>query len=130
MRLKILTGLLLATIFAVERLCSFGEAPESGSPAAGPAVSLQFVGKDLGGASYDGAQLAGKPAVLWFWRTGAHLSGADPVGSRPSPRSTPGRSTWSGWAAWATQPTSGTTPARWKVPTHLIDEEGSATLRR
>lgn len=67
MRLKILTGLLLATIVAVSGCAATDENPESGSPAAGSAVSLKFVGEDLDGASYDGAQLAGKPTVLWFW---------------------------------------------------------------
>ena len=65
MRLKMLTGLLLATIVAVSGCAASDENP--GSAAAGDAVSLQFVGEDLDGASYDGAQLAGNPTVLWFW---------------------------------------------------------------
>ncbi|MGV0746310.1 protein disulfide oxidoreductase [Mycolicibacterium sp. XJ870] len=28
---------------------------------------LQFTGTTLSGASFDGASLAGRPAVLWFW---------------------------------------------------------------
>ncbi|MEO6512312.1 MAG: redoxin family protein, partial [Nocardioides sp.] len=31
-----------------------------------PAV-LQFTGTQVGGAPFDGASLAGKPAVVWFW---------------------------------------------------------------
>jgi thiol-disulfide isomerase/thioredoxin len=36
-------------------------------PAAGERVSLAFKGKTVDGKSFDGATLAGKAAVLWFW---------------------------------------------------------------
>ncbi len=36
------------------------------APAAVP-EQLQFSAETLDGASFDGADLAGKPAVLWFW---------------------------------------------------------------
>jgi thiol-disulfide isomerase/thioredoxin len=38
--------------------------------APGPAYAddrLQFTGTTLGGGSFNGASLAGRPAVLWFW---------------------------------------------------------------
>jgi thiol-disulfide isomerase/thioredoxin len=42
-----------------------------GSPAAAPAAAasgvLAFTGTTLDGAAFDGAALAGKPTVLWFW---------------------------------------------------------------
>ncbi len=45
---------------------------QEGQPAAeqapsGEQVDLAFTGETLGGATFDGAQLEGKPAVLWFW---------------------------------------------------------------
>ncbi|MGX7827063.1 redoxin domain-containing protein [Actinokineospora sp. 24-640] len=41
----------------------------STAPAAPPAVpeKLAFTAKTVGGGAFDGASLAGKPAVLWFW---------------------------------------------------------------
>ncbi|WP_341717096.1 redoxin domain-containing protein [Micromonospora sp. FIMYZ51] len=45
----------------------------TGSPSTGPASpgpvpeTLRFTGKHLDGAAFDGASLAGRPVVLWFW---------------------------------------------------------------
>ncbi|GAA2708583.1 hypothetical protein Apa02nite_076790 [Actinoplanes palleronii] len=45
-----------------------GGSPVAGSPPAPPVPeTLKFSGTTLDGATYDAAQLAGKPAVLWFW---------------------------------------------------------------
>lgn len=42
--------------------------PESQGNATTPvADTLSFTGETLGGGSFDGAQLSGTPAVLWFW---------------------------------------------------------------
>ena len=38
-----------------------------GGGASATPATLRFTGETLEGASYDGQQLAGKPAVLWFW---------------------------------------------------------------
>lgn len=38
----------------------------AGQPAA-PAAQLDFTARTVTGATFDGRQLAGKPAVLWFW---------------------------------------------------------------
>jgi peroxiredoxin len=40
--------------------------PASGQPTAVPAT-LAFSAPIVGGGQFDGASLAGKPAVLWFW---------------------------------------------------------------
>jgi thiol-disulfide isomerase/thioredoxin len=46
-------------------------APSADPPAAGDEAavpdSLAFTGTTVGGESFDAAQLAGEPAVLWFW---------------------------------------------------------------
>ncbi|WP_328993191.1 redoxin domain-containing protein [Kribbella sp. NBC_01245] len=44
--------------------------PPSGGTSSGPVVvpeSLKFTGTTLDGKPFDGASLAAKPAVLWFW---------------------------------------------------------------
>jgi thiol-disulfide isomerase/thioredoxin len=38
-----------------------------GRPATATAADLNFTGTTLSGATFDGASLRGKPAVLWFW---------------------------------------------------------------
>lgn len=37
------------------------------SPATASAADLNFTGTTLSGATFNGASLQGKPAVLWFW---------------------------------------------------------------
>lgn len=39
----------------------------SGTSAADAAAPLEFTGTTLDGQTFEGAELAGKPAVLWFW---------------------------------------------------------------
>ena len=42
----------------------------SGAPSAGPGsvpAALRFTAPLVGGGQFDGASLAGRPAVLWFW---------------------------------------------------------------
>lgn len=64
-----LTALLVATLIALS-----GCGTENGSDAegadpvgAGKATNLDFTGTTLDGQPFDGASLAGRPAVLWFW---------------------------------------------------------------
>jgi thiol-disulfide isomerase/thioredoxin len=42
-------------------------APSGASVAATVPEELRFTATTVGGASFDGASLAGRPAVLWFW---------------------------------------------------------------
>lgn len=67
MHVKMFVGLLLATAMVVSGCAASGSDTRSGSGSSSTAVDLGFTGEDLDGASYDGEQLAGKPAVLWFW---------------------------------------------------------------
>lgn len=68
----VVTVLIAAGVFL---LVSPGDEPESASSAPAPAdlaaegvpQTLRFTGKTLAGDTYDAAQLAGKPTVLWFW---------------------------------------------------------------
>ncbi len=68
MRFKALTGLLLGAVLVLSGCAATGNEAAAGSGAAGStAAILAFTGETLDGASYDGRQLGGKPAVLWFW---------------------------------------------------------------
>ena len=67
MRSRTIAGLLLATILALSG-CAGAQTTTKSEPRSGARpASLAFTGEDISGASYDGQQLAGKPAVLWFW---------------------------------------------------------------
>jgi len=68
-RFKTIAGLLLGAALVLSGCGATGnETAAAGSGAAGTAASsLAFTGDTLDGASYNGQQLAGKPAVLWFW---------------------------------------------------------------
>lgn len=124
MRLEILTGLLLTTIVAVSGCAASAEKPGSESSAAGSAVSWQFVGEDLDGASYDGAQLAGKPAVLWFWAPWCPTCRAQSGRVTAIAQEYAGQVNVVGVGGLA-DPTDIRDYARQvEGPTHLIDEEG------
>lgn len=69
MRLRAVSALLLGLL--VLSACSTsgggqGAGASSGSASADAAI-LAFSSDTLDGSSFDGSQLAGKPAVLWFW---------------------------------------------------------------
>jgi len=53
---------MMALVLAVMSL-SFG----LGRPATASAADLNFTGTTLSGATFNGASLQGRPAVLWFW---------------------------------------------------------------
>jgi len=53
---------MMALVLAVMAL-SFG----LGRPATASAADLNFTGTTLSGATFNGASLQGRPAVLWFW---------------------------------------------------------------
>ncbi|NUR27740.1 MAG: redoxin domain-containing protein [Kribbellaceae bacterium] len=74
-RTATVTGLLLTAV-AVGACCgpTSAGAPAAGSSPTGPAgqtaapaVNLDFTARTITGATFNGHQLAGKPAVLWFW---------------------------------------------------------------
>jgi len=65
--LKTIAGLLFATILVVSGCAATANNMEGGPRSGASAASLEFTGENLDGAAYDGRQLGGKPAVLWFW---------------------------------------------------------------
>jgi peroxiredoxin len=56
--------------------------PSAPSPAARPVVPavLNFSARTLDGKSFDGASLAGRPAVLWFWAPWCPTCGGQAAG--------------------------------------------------
>jgi thiol-disulfide isomerase/thioredoxin len=58
--------MLAAGLLALTGCASSPSAPEAAAAAAVP-DTLHFTGKTLDGASFDASDLAGKPALLWFW---------------------------------------------------------------
>lgn len=65
-------GLVLAVAVLASGCANGGDTSAAGDPAPGtsttvvPAV-LDFTAETVGGEPFDGAGLAGKPTVLWFW---------------------------------------------------------------
>lgn len=74
MRFRAMPALLLGAVLLLSGCGSSGEhaadTPTDGSATAGSSsdtANLSFTSSTLDGSPFDGAQLAGKPAVLWFW---------------------------------------------------------------
>lgn len=68
MGLKTLLGLLVGGVLLLGGCAAVGEETAAASGgSAGSTASYDFTGETIGGGSYDGQQLAGKPTVLWFW---------------------------------------------------------------
>jgi thiol-disulfide isomerase/thioredoxin len=69
----VLAGTVAAALFAVTGCGAAAPVPDAvaAAPGAGAAAAvpktLTFTGTTLDGAPFDGASLAGKPTLLWFW---------------------------------------------------------------
>ncbi len=70
MGVRALLGILLGAVLVLSG-CGASEGRSPGGPAPSAAVAkrvdLSFAAEQLDGSTFDGEQLAGKPAVLWFW---------------------------------------------------------------
>ncbi len=58
---------LLVTVLALATACTTAPTAPTGRPAAPAGDQLGFTTRTLDGREFSGRQLAGKPAVLWFW---------------------------------------------------------------
>ncbi len=68
MRYGSILGLLVAMILVLAGCGTTAEEPDSaGGTTAVEAASFAFTGESVDGEPFTGAQLAGKPSVLWFW---------------------------------------------------------------
>lgn len=123
-RLKIVAGLLLATILAVSGCAASGNNTESGPQSGASAVSLEFTGEDMDGAPYDGQQLAGKPTVLWFWAPWCPTCRAQAGRVETIAREYAGRVNVVGVGGLADAADIRDFARQVDGPTHLIDEQG------
>lgn len=68
MRFTAVTGLLLGAALVLTGCAATGDEVAAGSSASdSTSADLGFTAETVGGTAYSGQQLAGKPAVLWFW---------------------------------------------------------------
>lgn len=67
MRFRPIAVLVLAALLLTGCGTSTGTSVSTGSATDADGRQLAFSGETLDGASFDGAELAGQPAVLWFW---------------------------------------------------------------
>jgi thiol-disulfide isomerase/thioredoxin len=68
MRFRVVPALLLGVLL-IGGCAANGEqgADTSARESSSDTANLAFTGETLDGSSFDGTELAGKPAVLWFW---------------------------------------------------------------
>jgi thiol-disulfide isomerase/thioredoxin len=78
--------LFVAAVFATILIVGLADAPRS----AAADGRLQFTGTTLSGASFNGASLAGKPAVLWFWTPWCPFCNAEAPGLSQVAAANPG----------------------------------------
>lgn len=65
---RTVSGLVLSGALLLSGCGATGdETATASSGSGGTSASYDFTGETVDGAAYDGQQLAGKPAVLWFW---------------------------------------------------------------
>ncbi len=69
MRFKTIAAAVLGAVLVLSSCSAQGDdsAPADTSATAVDGADLSFTGETLAGEAFDGAELAGKPAVLWFW---------------------------------------------------------------
>jgi thiol-disulfide isomerase/thioredoxin len=103
------------------------------SGSATPAVpeELRFTAKTVDGADFDGASLAGKPAVVWFWASWCPKCQAEASGVRAAADATAGSVTFLGVAAMSDVPAMRGFVDRYEVGgfTHLADEDAAIWQR-
>ncbi len=112
--------------------------PPASSPAADPAAdpaakaaqtqpvakTLKFTGTTLEGAAFDGASLAGRPAVLWFWAPWCSTCRAQAGGVSELAERFEGRVGVVGVGGLAEVPDIRAFAEKVSGPTHLIDDPG------
>lgn len=68
MHVKAFAALLVSAALLLGACSADGQAAQgTGAPASAEVADLAFTSETLDGGTFDGEQLAGEPAVLWFW---------------------------------------------------------------
>ena len=124
MRWKIAAGLLLTAVLALSGCAASGSTTESGTRSGAGAVSLEFTGKDIDGAPYEGEQLADRPTVLWFWAPWCPTCRAQAGGVQTLAQEYAGRVNVVGVGGLADAADIRAFARQVDGPTHLVDEQG------
>lgn len=126
MRFRSISGLLLAVVLV---FTGCGTATEDSAAAdtstSTGASSLAFSGETLDGASFQGKQLAGKPAVLWFWAPWCPTCRAQAPGVSALAERYAGRVSVVGVGGLADVDDIRDYARQVEGPTHLIDPDGA-----
>lgn len=104
---------------------SAGAAPAATGTGAVPST-LAFTARAVGGAAFDGATLAGRPTVLWFWAPWCATCAGQAKGVRSTAEQLAGKVNVVGVGGLDDEPAMRRFIAQWKldgVP-HLADEAG------
>jgi thiol-disulfide isomerase/thioredoxin len=105
----------------------------SESPTAAAAVpeQLRFTASTVDGASFDAANLAGRPAVLWFWAPWCPTCNAEAPGLREVVGANAGTVTFIGVAGLADVPAMQQLVQKHSLGsfTHLVDADGALWRR-
>lgn len=126
MRTKVLIGLLLGAVLMVSGCAGQGDSSAASSGVPGStAATLEFTGVTLDGARYDGRQLAGKPAVLWFWAPWCPTCRAQVGGVEKIAAEYAGRVNVVGVGGLSDAADIRAFAREVAGPTHLVDEEGA-----
>ena len=103
-------------------------APTTGStsePSSGAvAKTLQFSGETLNGSAFEGASLAGKPTVLWFWAPWCSTCRAQAPGVADLAQRFEGEANVVGVGGLSEVPDIREFAEKVVGPTHLVDEPG------
>lgn len=123
------------TVASMEPAASGTMAPDDGSATVTPvdegttdapvADIFSFAGETLDGGSFDGAQLAGKPTVLWFWAPWCPTCRAQVDGVEAVAAEYEGKINVVGVGGLSDAAAIRDFAQGVAGPTHLVDEEGS-----
>lgn len=105
--------------------------PAGAAGAAGAKATLDFTARTLDGATFDGATLAGKPAVLWFWAPWCPTCAGQANGVKTTAERLAGKVTVVGVAGLDQPDAMRRFVGQWKLEAipHLADEAGTVWKR-
>ncbi len=121
-----ISGLLLAAALLLAG-CGVAnqESPSADAASASDGRHLAFSGETLDGATFEGDQLAGKPAVLWFWAPWCPTCRAQAAGVRNLAEEYDGQVSVVGVGGLADTADIRDYARQVPGPTHLIDPDGA-----
>lgn len=125
MRGSTISALALSLLLVLTGCASGDGSDEVAGAASANGADLAFSGETLGGARFEGAQLEGKPAVLWFWAPWCPTCRAQAAGVSELAERYDGEVNVVGVGGLAGVADIRDFAARVQGPTHLIDPDGA-----